>query len=177
MHAHSCIPSDTKLHSCSFLGSLSLPRLSLCLFIPPSLRCSILRVGDFDSSETHLATGWPHTSTAETCLRKQDGTRSQGAGRGDRACRGFVESGLGHVWCRVAVSRVNSPPPHPPHGMVPSTVRVLLASSSFCLQADASWFLQGDQEHAPTIGVLAPLPSVLALGRFDLKGPKLLGGS
>ena len=84
-----------------------------------------------------------------------------------------------HIWCRVAVSIA---PPNPPwYGTPPggpswglqaygeSTVWVLLASSLFCLQADPTWRLQGDQEHAPTIGVLAPLPSLPALGRFDLQ--------
>ena len=39
-----------------------------------------------------------------------------------------------------------------------STSWVLLALSSFWLQVDPTWWLQDVQNHAPTIGVLAPLP-------------------
>ena len=78
----------------------------------------------------------------------------------------------------VPCRRVNSPPhPRPPlppwygplsgglswgqqtHG--DGTVCVLLASSSFWLQVDPTWWRQDGQNHAPTISVLAPLPLLL----------------
>ena len=80
----------------------------------------------------------------------------------------------------VPCRRVDSPtPPYapspaftPPHtpltppgqgqaGASRPTIWVLLASSSLWLQVDPTWWLQDDQNHAPTIGVLAPLSSFL----------------
>ena len=46
---------------------------------------------------------------------------------------------------------------------------ILLTSSSVLLEVDPIWLLQHGQEHALTTGVLAPWPSLLALGRFDLQ--------
>ena len=65
----------------------------------------------------------------------------------------------------VPCRRVQTPPAPPlPYGMVAygqSTRWVLLASSSFLLQVDPTWWLQDNQNHAPTMGVLAPLPPVV----------------
>ena len=78
----------------------------------------------------------------------------------------------------VPCRRVNSPPPGRPSWSQQadgdSTAWVLLTSSSFRLQVDPTWWLQGDLNgHAPSIGALAPLPPFLLPSGRVLQG---LGG-